>query len=73
MKPAANSDAIRTDKYDAARNSPPEELKGILDEMVEHYRFSSTITLGRSFASYAVLAEMAASDGDLPLIRLLKR
>jgi hypothetical protein len=53
------SEAIkRSDKYEAARNSLPEELQSIFDEFVEDYKFAGTLHHGSPFVSYIILAEM---------------
>lgn len=47
-----------SEKYDAARDTLPEELKSIFDQFVEEYKFAGTIHHGAPFVSYMVLSEM---------------
>ena len=48
----------RSEKHEVARNRVPDELKGVFDEFVEHYKFATTKHHGSPFVSYVVLAEM---------------
>lgn len=48
----------RSEKYEQARNSLPEELRTIFDSFVEGYKFAGTIHHGSPFVSYIILAEM---------------
>jgi hypothetical protein len=48
----------KSEKYMVALNSLPEELHGIFDIFVEHYKFAATKHHGSPFVSYITLAEM---------------
>lgn len=48
----------RSEKYELARNSLPENLRPIFDAFVEDYKFAGAIHHGSPFVSYAILAEM---------------
>lgn len=48
----------RSEKYELARNSLPDELVSIFDKFVEDYKFAGTIHHGSPFVSYIILAEM---------------
>jgi hypothetical protein len=52
------SDTQHSEKYETARNGLPEELWATFDQLVEDYRFASSIHHGMRFVSYAVLAEL---------------
>lgn len=45
-------------KYIEARNSIPEELRPIFDQLVEEYAFYATVKYGRGYVAYNVLAEL---------------
>jgi len=51
-------DKPRTEKHEEARNTLPEELKPIFDELVEDYRFAVHLRYGKRFVSYIVLADL---------------
>ena len=48
----------RSEKHELARNSIPEELVPVFDQLVENYKFAATIHHGSPFVSYIILAEM---------------
>ena len=52
------NDKPRTDKYEQARNSLPDDLKPVFDELVEDYKFASVKQLGGGYVAYNVLAEI---------------
>lgn len=52
------TDEKRTESHEKARNSLPEELKPVFDDLVGDYRFAATKHHGSPFVSYKVLAEM---------------
>ncbi len=54
------SDTPRTEKHEQARNSLPDDLKPVFDELVEDYKFA-TIKLkryGQGYVAYIVLADL---------------
>lgn len=52
------NDQDRTEKHEEARNTLPEELKPIFEELVEDYKFAVHIRYGKKFVSYIVLADL---------------
>lgn len=52
------SDQPRSEKHETARNTLPDELKPVFDDLVDDYRFAATKHHGSPFVSYVVLAEM---------------
>jgi len=52
------TDKPRTEKHEEARNTLPDELKPIFDELVEDYRFAVHLRYGKRFVSYIVLADL---------------
>jgi hypothetical protein len=48
----------RSEKYEQARNTLPPDLKQILDQFVEDYKFAGTVHHGSPYISYIILAEM---------------
>jgi hypothetical protein len=48
----------RSEKHEQARNSLPDEVKPVFDELVVDYQFAATKHYGAPFVSYIVLAEM---------------
>lgn len=48
----------RTEKHEEARNTLSEELKPIFNQLVEDYKFSSTVHHGRGYVSYVILADL---------------
>ncbi len=55
----------RSEKHDQARNSLPDELKPIFDDLVADYRFVATKHHGAPYVSYVVLAEMVQAGWRL--------
>ena len=55
----------KTPKFLEARNSLPEELRPIYDQLVDEYSFHALKHYGREWAAYAVLAELVR-DGWRP-------
>ncbi|MCH8146754.1 MAG: hypothetical protein IH987_02010 [Planctomycetes bacterium] len=49
---------LRSEKHEEARKRVPDELKGVFDEFVEHYKLAATKHHGSPFISYVVLADM---------------
>jgi hypothetical protein len=58
MDNGAMSDNLRTDKHEQARNSLPDELKPIFDELVEDYKFATITRYGQGYVAYIVLADI---------------
>jgi hypothetical protein len=52
-------------KYLEARNTLPEELRSIYDELVEQYGFYALKHYGRAWVAYMVIAELVR-DGWRP-------
>lgn len=48
----------RTPKFMEARDSLPEDLRPIYDQMVEEYRFQALVHYGREYVAYKVVAEL---------------
>ena len=48
-----------------ARSSLPEDLRPVFDQLVEEYRYHSTVIHGKPFVSFAVLAALV-KDGWRP-------
>jgi len=48
----------RTGKHESVRNSLPEEFVPFFDQLVEDYKFSSTVHHGRGYVSYIILADL---------------
>ncbi len=48
----------RSEKYEQARNILPEDLRAVLDDFVNDYKFFGTKHYGSPFISYIILAEM---------------
>jgi len=48
----------RSEKHDLARNSLPDELKPVFDELVADYKFIATKHHGAPYVSYIVLADL---------------
>ena len=49
---------MRSEKYEQARSTLPEELRTVFDQFVEDYKFAGTIHHGAPFVSYIILSEM---------------
>lgn len=47
-----------SEKQIEARNSLPEELKPVFDDLVADYRYAATLRHGRPYVSYVVLADL---------------
>jgi len=43
------------EKYEAARQSLPTDLREEFDKLVEHYKYADTITYGHPWVAYKVL------------------
>ena len=52
------SEVKRKEKHEAARMSLPEELRPMFDQLVEDYKFATTVHLKAPFVSYLALAEI---------------
>lgn len=52
------SDNPRTEKHEQARNSLPDELKPVFDELVEDYKFATITRYGQGYVAYLVLADL---------------
>lgn len=48
----------RSEKQDQARNSLPEELRPVFDELVADYRFATIQRFGQGYVAYIVLADL---------------
>jgi predicted exporter len=48
----------RTEKHEQARNTLPDELKSVFDELVEDYRFATITRYGQGYVAYIVLADL---------------
>jgi hypothetical protein len=48
----------RTEKHEEARNSIPDDLKSIFDELVEDYKFATVKRYGNGYVAYSVLADL---------------
>ncbi len=55
----------QSEKEIEARNSLPDELKPVFDEIVSHYKYAATIRHGRPYVSYVVLADMVKAGWRL--------
>lgn len=53
-------------KQNDARNSLPEELKPVFDEIVNDYKYAATIRHGRPYISYVVLADLVRAGWRQP-------
>jgi len=47
-----------TAKHKEARESLPPELRSAFDDLVEDYRHFSMVRLGRSYLSFAIIADL---------------
>ena len=45
-------------KQTEARNSLPEELRPVFDDLVAVYKYAATVHYGRPYVSYVVLADL---------------
>ena len=48
----------RSEKHERARDSLPDELKLVFDELVADYKFSTAVRHGSPYVSYVVLADL---------------
>lgn len=48
----------RSDKYESVRNILPKEFVPYFDQLVEDYKFSSTVHHDRGYVSYIILADL---------------
>lgn len=48
----------KTAKYEEARQSLPEELRPVFDELAQDYRFAAKRHHGSPYVSYVVIAEI---------------
>jgi hypothetical protein len=48
----------RSDKHEEARNSLPDDLKAVFDELVEDYKFATLQRYGTGYVAYVVLADL---------------
>jgi hypothetical protein len=55
----------RSEKELESRNSLPEELKPVFDEIVADYKYAATCRHGRPYISYVVLADMVRAGWRL--------
>ena len=47
-----------TPKYEEARNTLPDELKPVFDQLVNEYRYRAALRHGAPYVSYIVLADL---------------
>lgn len=59
------SDEKRTEKHEQARNTLPEELRPIFDDLVADYKFASVTHHRSAYVSYAVLADLVRAGWRL--------
>ena len=59
------NDFEKSQKYQAARDSLPEELHEVYKQLVQEYSFHTEVKYGRGYVAYAVLAELVR-DGWRP-------
>jgi hypothetical protein len=57
-----------SEKYVRARESLPDELRPIYDQLVEEYAFHTETRMGRGYVAYQVLAALVR-DGWRPPLR----
>lgn len=60
-----SSEEHRSEKHEASRNSLPDELKPIFDDLVTDYRFAATAHHRSPFVSYLVLADLVRAGWRL--------
>jgi len=48
----------KSEKYLAARESLPEELRPIFRQLVDEYAFQTSVKYGRGYVAYAILAKL---------------
>ena len=54
-----------SEKYVEARNSIPDELKPVFDDLVSYYKYAATLRHGKPYVSYIVLADMVRAGWRL--------
>ena len=47
-----------SEKREEARNSLPDELKPVFDDLVADYKHAATLRYGRPYISYTILADL---------------
>jgi len=52
------NESPKSSKREEARNSLPEDLRPIFDELVEDYQFATRKRFGQGFVAYTILAEL---------------
>ena len=52
------NDNPRSQKHEEARNTLPDDLKPIFDELVEDYKFATIKRYGTGYVAYIVLADL---------------
>jgi hypothetical protein len=48
----------RSQKHEEARNTLPDELRAVFDEIVEDYKFATAKRYGSGYVAYIVLADL---------------
>jgi hypothetical protein len=56
----------KSEKYQAARDSLPQELQPIFHQLVEEYAFQTHVKYGKGYVAYAVLAELVRAGWRPP-------
>jgi len=51
-------DFEKSEKYQSARDSLPENLRPVFKRIVDEYAFHTHVKYGRGYVAYAVLAEL---------------
>ena len=52
------TDSKRSKKHEHARNTLPDELKPVFDELVEDYPLATTVRYAQGYISFIVLADL---------------
>jgi len=60
------SDGKQRPKFHEARESLPEELRPVYDDMVADYEFMALKHHGRKFVSYKIIADLVKEGWRLP-------
>lgn len=55
----------RTPKHEEARNSLPDDLKPIFDQLVAEYKYAAAMRHGAPYVSYIVLADIVRAGWRL--------
>ncbi len=55
----------RSEKHELARNTLPDDLKPVLDQLVDFYKYAASKHHGSPFVSYIVLAELVRAGWRL--------